>query len=85
MQAQIDHFKDCDARRASPSESQFTGNADPGDSRSLLRGLRPVKGRAAGVLSGWYALIAVTPRCGRSGGADRRLLEWRQCDRLTAV
>ena len=25
------------------------------------------------------------PRCGRSGGADRRLLEGRQCDRLTAV
>jgi hypothetical protein len=25
-----------------------------------------------------------TPRCGRSGGADRRFVGWRQCDRLTA-
>ena len=26
-----------------------------------------------------------TLRCGLSSGADRRLLEWRQCDRMTAV
>jgi hypothetical protein len=40
--------------------------------------------RAAGMMMGRHA-ATVMPRRGRSGDVGRRLLEWRQCDRLTAM
>jgi len=42
---------------------------------------RVVRLAGAGIAAG----LKATPRCGRIGDADRRLLEWRRCDRLTAV
>jgi len=42
---------------------------------------RVVRPAVAGIAAGRKTM----PRCGRIGDANRRLDEWRRCDRLTAV